>query len=536
VSSQETFEADVPSSESPTQSSEVAPTPVPSNPIEEPVEKTNSFDKTTSPGLLAEDSATELAPDQMKKSEFLVLLRSEVCRSVEAVLAEAGQTSDDCPYLNYWFDFYSRKESTHIESAIHRYAPEATSATTARDYISIIAQRARQAAEEWARTGEITGVPEGVPTTLPGEASEGEGGGATADTSAVMFKARKGGAVTTDDPRAIQTELGNGSPLDSSVRSRMESAFGMNFSHVRTHTDNTAAAFTDRFNARAFTIGKHITFGAGEYQPGSPLGDALIAHELAHVIQQESVGEPVATQHWGNAGSEALEKDADRTATEVLSILWDNASSTFGNTIPRLRTGLTLQRCPRTTSGTSSTPTLTFSTVSGPTPADCGGFSWGVRWAVRNATSSTNGWIVQKVEYNRDVKDCSSPPNDVPYSAGSGLNPAWYPLWEAWQVRGGNVFIGRSASPHSADTYGAPPIGDSTKGNLEVKGTADYYDGLTLPSSFTVTNAAPTWALPATNTQPTLSGGAGVLDHSLEATWDCCTSTKTTTLTTSSPP
>jgi hypothetical protein len=98
------------------------------------------------------------------------------------------------------------------------------------------------------------------------------------------------------------------------------------------------------------------------------------------------------------------------------------------------------------------------------------------------------------------------------------------------------VFVGSSTTPHNADTYSAGPIGDRTKGPLEIKGTADYYDGLTLPSSFTVKNAPPAHALPSTNTDPALTGGSGVVDHSLKVEWDCCTATKTTTLTPTSPP
>jgi hypothetical protein len=57
---------------------------------------------------------------------------------------------------------------------------------------------------------------------------------------------------------------------------------------------------------------------------------------------------------------------------------------------------------------------------------------------------------------------------------------------------------------------------------MTVTGSAEFYEGLTLPASFTVTNAAPTWILLATNTAPTLTGGTGTIPHSLTATWDCC--------------
>jgi hypothetical protein len=91
--------------------------------------------------------------------------------------------------------------------------------------------------------------------------------------------------------------------------------------------------------------------------------------------------------------------------------------------------------------------------------------------------------------------------------------------------------VGGSASPHNADTYGQNPIGPNTEGTTKVIGRADFYPNLTLPGSFTVKNAAPAWALPATNSDPGLTGGTGALDHSLTATWDGVAGTGVTTLT-----
>jgi hypothetical protein len=66
----------------------------------------------------------------------------------------------------------------------------------------------------------------------------------------------------------------------------MESRFGHDFGHVRVHTDAAAAAGAGAIAARAFTYGDHIAFGYGEYQPASTTGRRLLAHELAHVVQQ----------------------------------------------------------------------------------------------------------------------------------------------------------------------------------------------------------------------------------------------------------
>ncbi|MBE9571505.1 MAG: DUF4157 domain-containing protein, partial [Proteobacteria bacterium] len=308
-----------------------------------------ALEKTTAPALLVEDSVTELSSGQMRRSEFLSQLRTEVCCTVETAIAGTGRSTEDCPYLDNWFGYYSRQDSAHIERVIRRYAPDASNATTARAYISAVTQRARQSAETWARTGEITGVPEGMPTRLPGT---GLLSNLLSRLGGIFFKARVGGARTADDPQIIQRELGEGQPLDSDVRSRMESAFGMDFAHVRMHTDSTAAGLSNRLNARAFTVGPNVAFGSDEYQPGTLLGDALIAHELAHVVQQGGTSASVASMEVGDTDYNALEKDADKSAVGAVVSIWDGVTESVSeiaiNAIPRLRSGLRVQRCSTT--------------------------------------------------------------------------------------------------------------------------------------------------------------------------------------------
>lgn len=80
---------------------------------------------------------------------------------------------------------------------------------------------------------------------------------------------------------------GAGRPLDGPVRSFMESRFGHDFSNVRVHTDGKAAESARSVNARAYTVGRDVVFGAGSYRPASSEGKRLIAHELTHVLQQK---------------------------------------------------------------------------------------------------------------------------------------------------------------------------------------------------------------------------------------------------------
>ncbi len=77
-----------------------------------------------------------------------------------------------------------------------------------------------------------------------------------------------------------------GQPLDPATRAFMERRFGHDFSRVRVHTDAKSAESARAVNALAYTVGQNVVFGTGRYAPGHGDGRQLIAHELAHVVQQ----------------------------------------------------------------------------------------------------------------------------------------------------------------------------------------------------------------------------------------------------------
>lgn len=80
--------------------------------------------------------------------------------------------------------------------------------------------------------------------------------------------------------------LGTGQPLDQATRAYFEPRFGHDFSGVRVHTDTKAEEAAREVNAVAFTSGRNVVFAGGRYQPGTDKGNMLLAHELAHVVQQ----------------------------------------------------------------------------------------------------------------------------------------------------------------------------------------------------------------------------------------------------------
>jgi Domain of unknown function (DUF4157) len=110
-----------------------------------------------------------------------------------------------------------------------------------------------------------------------------------------------------------QEPTGNGNPLPSSVRQKMEAAFHTDFSDVRVHQ---GAPDAESLSALAFTQGRDIHFAPGQYRPATLEGQKIIAHELTHVVQQrqgrvatpQGKGVPVnAEQH--------LEQEADQLET-----------------------------------------------------------------------------------------------------------------------------------------------------------------------------------------------------------------------------
>lgn len=81
-----------------------------------------------------------------------------------------------------------------------------------------------------------------------------------------------------------------GAPLEGATRILMEQRFGRDFSGVRLHTSSTAEESASDLHANAYTVGSNVVFGAGQFAPGTPQGQRLLAHELAHVAQQTGQG------------------------------------------------------------------------------------------------------------------------------------------------------------------------------------------------------------------------------------------------------
>lgn len=118
------------------------------------------------------------------------------------------------------------------------------------------------------------------------QSAESNGGSDVSNSVRAKSAEDATGPATPELASGISQARGSGAAMAPEVRARMEDSMGVDLSPVRVHTGAASAAMNDGIGARAFTYGTDIHFNAGQYDPGSPDGTRLLAHELTHVIQQ----------------------------------------------------------------------------------------------------------------------------------------------------------------------------------------------------------------------------------------------------------
>ncbi|HJV48380.1 MAG TPA: DUF4157 domain-containing protein [Geothrix sp.] len=143
---------------------------------------------------------------------------------------------------------------------------------------------------------------------------------------------KSGAGVAPDLVHEVLRSVGH--PLDPGTRAFLEPRFGQDFSGVRVHTDARAAESARRVNALAYTVGQDLVFAKGRYAPGTSAGVRLLAHELAHSIQQKAFSGPQAKLEIDDASS-PLEAAADRAADAALRGHPVPALGAFGPTLSR---------------------------------------------------------------------------------------------------------------------------------------------------------------------------------------------------------
>jgi len=121
-------------------------------------------------------------------------------------------------------------------------------------------------------------------------------------------------------PASVDRVLaGSGRPLDPALRQDMGQRFGHDFSRVRIHSGTAAEQSAREVNAHAYTVGHNIVFGAGQFAPETDEGRRLLAHELAHTIQQSGMQRSSNGIRCDQGGEcQSLEREADLAADSVM--------------------------------------------------------------------------------------------------------------------------------------------------------------------------------------------------------------------------
>lgn len=180
-----------------------------------------------------------------------------------------------------------------MQLIVHAFAPRTAvpADRPSMDRTSCPASRPSPAAfgASGVRTGTIPLRPSQVPVRVSTDQAEREAGQAATRRGAARLSPLR--AAETDAAQArTRVPVSAGETLDSATQQAMTSGFSFDFSPVRIHSDREAAALAAGERARAYTVGHHVVFGADQYQPQSAAGQALLAHELGHVIQQSTAG------------------------------------------------------------------------------------------------------------------------------------------------------------------------------------------------------------------------------------------------------
>lgn len=256
-------------------------------------------------------------PGAMGRADFKVALQGALERMVDEELGPLGWSGRACPWIAHYVETWGDEPPEVAERMLARWLPPAAQWSTAAELLAAVVARARDGVRAWRERGELpTGVP-GAPPAPPG------------DSRPVRFFGGRGAAA---EPAAVLATLGPGRPLPSGVSGRFSPHLGP-LDHVRVHDDPIAGRTARALGSRAFSVGSHVAFGAGQYRPGRVEGDLLLAHELAHAT------------HGATSSETRDEQAADGAAVRVAGALWGGAEAEEPLPRPAGGGGLALRRC-----------------------------------------------------------------------------------------------------------------------------------------------------------------------------------------------
>jgi len=159
----------------------------------------------------------------------------------------------------------------------------------------------------------------GVDTGASG-ATEDRAPGRSSATGSMVRRHARGDGVTEGAAAAVEGAAGSpGVSLPEGLQSRLGSALGADVSGVRVHSGAASEQAAQSLNANAYAIGQDIHFGQGTYAPGSPAGDRLIAHEVAHTVQQRGATTSIQEDMQVSTPGDTHEQEAEAFAQSFVA-------------------------------------------------------------------------------------------------------------------------------------------------------------------------------------------------------------------------
>jgi hypothetical protein len=246
-------------------------------------------------------------PGQMQKDEFLAQLEPLVTAAADAELGPM-LSAVGCPYIAEYFRRYATRPAAEGEAVLRRFAPATRTARTAQDMIEPVLARVREGVRHWRATGQP-----------PPDIAAAEPAAAAAMVPAAQALRAPDGRETL---ASLEADLGPGQALDGATAARMSGALGTSLGAVRVHTGAVAARKAADMGALAFAVGPNVVLGADAPAAGTLAGDALLAHELVHTVQQRGAAGSAEAQRAPIGGeSAAAEEHADAAAAGAVAEL-----------------------------------------------------------------------------------------------------------------------------------------------------------------------------------------------------------------------
>jgi len=302
---------------------------------------------------------------------------------------------------------------------------------------------------------------EGSPAGAVDTAAEARPGRRTG--SGLLVQRRATGSPSRD--AAVAGPESGGITLPEGLGTRLGAALGADLGGVRVHTGAASHAAAHALGARAYAVGQDIHFGQGEYTPGTPAGDHLIAHEVAHTVQQGGGARPQTKLAVSQPG-DACEREADAFADGFAR--GDSVAVTRGAAIAAMtkRYAVDWGGNAWESDGVSLVDDDSFLSIDG---------SWGVRSDKQNLVAGFQPEVLQLVTLDNDSKGVVAISSWGDYELDEGINNVGsFHIFAEW---GFTCDTDGTITLEPGVSHVAKVIPDEVRGRFEVKHHLDGAGG-----------------------------------------------------------